>query len=68
MSKDTILIVEDETDLAEVVACNLEREGYLVLRARTGEEGLKMAGSRLPALILLDLMLPVMKGGWLPTP
>ena len=62
MSKETILIVEDEADLAEVVAYNLEREGYSVLKARTGEEGLKTAGSRLPALILLDLMLPGIGG------
>jgi two-component system alkaline phosphatase synthesis response regulator PhoP len=62
MSKETILIVEDEADLADVVAYNLEREGYSVLKARTGEEGLKTAGSRLPALILLDLMLPGMGG------
>ena len=62
MSKETILIVEDEIDLAEVVAFNLEREGYAILRAATGEEGLKTAANRLPALILLDLMLPGIGG------
>jgi two-component system phosphate regulon response regulator PhoB len=62
MSKETILIVEDEADLAEVVAYNLEREGYATLRATTGEDGLKTAISKRPALILLDLMLPGMGG------
>jgi two-component system alkaline phosphatase synthesis response regulator PhoP len=62
MSKETILIVEDEADLAEVVAYNLEREGYTILRAASGEDGLKLAVNKQPALILLDLMLPGMGG------
>lgn len=62
MSKETILIVEDEADLVEVVAYNLEREGYTILRAASGEVGLKMAVGKKPALILLDLMLPGMGG------
>jgi two-component system alkaline phosphatase synthesis response regulator PhoP len=62
MSKETILVVEDEADLAEVVAYNLEREGYTILRAVSGEDGLKLAVGKQPALILLDLMLPGMGG------
>ena len=62
MSKEKILIVEDEADLAEVVAYNLEREGHTILRAVSGEDGLRLAVDKQPALILLDLMLPGMSG------
>ncbi|RNC73330.1 MAG: response regulator [Desulfuromonadales bacterium] len=58
----TILIIEDERDLAELVAFNLEKEGYRAMTAFDGASGLEAARSQLPDLILLDLMLPGMMG------
>lgn len=58
----TILIIEDETDLAEIIAFNLEREGYQTITATNGFEGLEQARISDPDLILLDLMLPGMLG------
>ena len=57
-----ILLVEDEKNIVKVVAYNLEREGYQVITARDGEEGLAKARKELPDLILLDLMLPKLDG------
>lgn len=59
---DHILIIEDEPDLASLLAYNLEREGFSTTRASTGEEGLAAAGIRVPDLVLLDLMLPDQPG------
>ena len=58
----TILIVEDEQDIRELLAYNLEKEGYATVQAADGKEGLDLARSRKPDLILLDLMLPKMDG------
>ena len=58
----TILIIEDETDLAELVSFNLEKEGYRPLIAPDGPSGLESARHNSPDLILLDLMLPGMSG------
>ncbi len=57
-----VLVVEDECDLQELLRFNLEREGYVVGSAMTGERGLEMALSWSPDLILLDLMLPGVDG------
>ncbi len=62
MSKEKILIVDDEEDVLELVRFNLEREGYKIETAVSGEEALTTAKSRLPDLIILDLMLPGMDG------
>jgi len=62
LTKKTVLVVEDDADIQEVVSYNLAREGFNVQRALTGEEGLRMAKSRKPDLIVLDLMLPGMDG------
>lgn len=62
MSARTILVVDDEEDILELVTYNLEREGNETLRASTGEEGLRAARSRRPDLIVLDLMLPSIDG------
>ncbi|ACH38860.1 winged-helix phosphate transcriptional response regulator [Citrifermentans bemidjiense Bem] len=59
---ETILIIEDERDLAELLAFNLEREGYKTIIAADGIEGLANAGHCHPDLIILDLMLPGMLG------
>ena len=58
----TILIVEDDPDIRELVQYNLEREGFRVVVACDGREGYALAKRKIPALILLDLMLPGMSG------
>ncbi|HEX8720671.1 MAG TPA: response regulator transcription factor [Pyrinomonadaceae bacterium] len=60
----SVLVVEDEPDIAEGLRYNLEREGLSVVLAATGEEGLRSAldPGRTPALVILDLMLPGMSG------
>ena len=62
MKKKKIIVVEDEPDLVDVVTYNLQREGYLVLAAQRGDEGLNLIRSERPDLVLLDLMLPGMDG------
>jgi len=62
MTKETVLIIEDEPDIAELVQYNLEREGYRVQVAREGETGLREAVRHKPDLVLLDIMLPGMDG------
>ena len=57
-----ILIVDDEADLVEVLALRLEANGYEVLRASDGQEGMDKARSEKPDLIILDLMLPKIDG------
>ncbi|MFN3233342.1 MAG: phosphate regulon transcriptional regulator PhoB [Alphaproteobacteria bacterium] len=58
----TILLIEDDLSLVELVKYNLEKEGFTVHRAADGEEGLVMARERTPDLILLDWMLPFVPG------
>jgi two-component system phosphate regulon response regulator PhoB len=62
MPDATILLVEDERDLLELLKYNLDREGYDVVTAETGEDGLKHVRQTPPDLVLLDLMLPKMDG------
>lgn len=62
MAKETILVVEDDPDIVELLEYSLEREGYKVLAASDGEKGLSEARKRKPALVLLDLMLPGLDG------
>ena len=57
-----ILIVEDEVALSSALRLKLEAEGYIVLVAVDGEEGLAMAIERKPDLILLDIIMPKMDG------
>jgi len=59
-----ILIVEDDSDIAESLVYNLRREGFRTMVAESGEKGLRLALDRhsRPSLILLDLMLPGMSG------
>src|ERR1700752_5328961 len=60
--RSRVLVIEDERGLTEVLSYNLQREGYEVVLAHDGQEGLRKAQTLLPDLILLDLMLPVMGG------
>jgi two-component system alkaline phosphatase synthesis response regulator PhoP len=62
MAKSTVLVVDDEEDIRELVELNLRREGYVVLTCETGEQALDKAISKLPDLIVLDLMLPGIDG------
>ena len=57
-----ILIIEDDKFLRELIMQKVKTEGYEVVGATDGEEGLKMAGEENPNLILLDLILPTMDG------
>jgi DNA-binding response OmpR family regulator len=62
MSQKKILIVDDEIDLVETIRFPLESEGFTVLAAYNGEDGLNMARTENPDLILLDIMLPKLDG------
>ncbi len=62
MAKETILIVDDEEDVLELVRYNLAKEGYAVIAAETGERALTQAHAKGPDLIILDLMLPGIDG------
>ena len=62
MSRQSVLVVEDEEDIMEVIRFNLEKEGYEVNQALSGEKALQMIENNLPSLVLLDLMLPGING------
>ncbi|GAB6143290.1 response regulator [Desulfocicer niacini] len=62
MAKETILIVDDEEDILELIKYNLTHEGYVILTAKTGEDAIKIATQSRPDLIVLDLMLPGIDG------
>lgn len=62
MSKKTILVIEDEKNIQELLRFNLEEEGYRVLCASTGDRGLETANREKPDLIVLDVMLPGVSG------
>ncbi len=58
----TILVVEDEPSIQELVAASLQHAGHLVMRADSAEDALKLVSSTLPDVVLLDWMLPGMSG------
>ena len=62
MANETILLIEDEKNILELVKYNLEQEGFRVLTATRGNTGLEAALKEKPTLVLLDLMLPEMGG------
>jgi two-component system phosphate regulon response regulator PhoB len=62
MGKRKILIVEDDRDIVEMITYNLRADGYEVLSAFTGKDGITLARRERPDLIILDIMLPVMDG------
>lgn len=61
-NRKTVLIIEDEKNIVDILRFNLQREGYDTLEAYDGEEGLALAISKNPDLLLLDVMLPKMIG------
>jgi len=62
MAKQTILIIEDEPSLVDVLTYNLTKESFEVIVGIDGQEGLRLAHTALPDLVILDLMLPVVDG------
>ena len=61
-NKKTILVVDDEKPIIDILVYNLKKEGYNTLEATDGEMGLNIAIEHRPELILLDVMLPKMDG------
>ncbi|MCK5251086.1 MAG: response regulator, partial [Spirochaetaceae bacterium] len=62
MARESICVVEDDKDIAELVAFNLKREGYGVTIISSGEEAIERITKKTPNLVLLDLMLPGVDG------
>ncbi|MGJ5619178.1 phosphate regulon transcriptional regulator PhoB [Sulfitobacter sp. MF3-043] len=62
MSQPQVLLVEDEPAQREVLAYNLEAEGYIVHRAENGEEAMLLVAEARPDLMILDWMMPLMSG------
>ena len=60
--QDTVLVVDDDTSILDTVSSILTGEGYHVVSAATGEEALAAVARKAPALILLDMRMPVMDG------
>lgn len=60
--KSTILLVDDDSDIREFVTFNLEKEGYHVVTAKDGAEGVEAVKKHRPDLVLLDVMMPGMDG------
>ena len=58
MANETIMIIEDEADIRELLRCNLTREGYSVAECASAEEAQEGLKKKVPDLIMLDLMLP----------
>lgn len=61
-SQFKILLVDDEADVLEFLSYNLKKEGYQVLKAKNGREGLILARNENPHLVILDVMMPEMDG------
>lgn len=61
-NKKTILIVDDEKPIVDILVYNLQKEGYNTLEANDGAEAVEVALNKKPDLILLDIMLPKMDG------
>jgi two-component system KDP operon response regulator KdpE len=62
MNKSRILLIDDEAQVRKLLEITLDSEGYQVLQAETGKEGIRMAAMHQPDLILLDLGLPDVSG------
>lgn len=60
--RKTILVVDDEQDLLDLIEYNLKKEGFDVLKAEDGLEGIDVARQHRPDLVLLDIMMPKMDG------
>jgi DNA-binding response OmpR family regulator len=59
---EDVLVVDDDPDMVELMLIVLEQAGYAARSARNGREALSAAAERTPALVLLDMLMPVMNG------
>lgn len=64
MPDKTILVVDNDIDLVEIIRVTLEREGYKVIDAQSGERGLELARTKNPDLIILDVMMGTVDEGF----
>ncbi|MFN2370169.1 MAG: response regulator [Candidatus Krumholzibacteriia bacterium] len=64
MADKTILVIDDDIDLVEIIRVTLERQGYGVIDAQSGARGLELARDRKPDLILLDVMMGTIDEGF----
>jgi DNA-binding response OmpR family regulator len=62
MAAPTVLVVEDDPTILQLLEVNFEMEGFVVLRAEDGEEGLAVAKDALPDVVVSDVMMPKMSG------
>jgi len=62
MANETILVVDDEADILQLITYNLEKEGYRTISTTSGEQALVEARKNSPSLVILDLMLPGVDG------
>ncbi len=62
MARETVLVVDDEEDILELVKYNLDKEGYSVVCVATGEDALAATRMKMPDALVLDLMLPGVDG------
>ncbi len=62
MPRAHILVVDDDPDMQDVMALSLEMGGYEVSRASNGQQALERAAEEMPALVLLDMRMPIMNG------
>jgi len=62
MAKESVLVVDDERDILELVKYNLDKEGYQVTVVETGEDALAATRTKMPDVVVLDLMLPGVDG------
>ena len=62
MAKKTILLIDDEKDILKLLQYNLEKEGFGVISAASGETGFELAKTKRPDLVVLDIMMPGMDG------
>lgn len=59
---ETILIIDDDDDIREILSYNLSKEGYNVMDASNGKDGIELAKKHIPNLVLLDVMMPEIDG------
>jgi two-component system phosphate regulon response regulator PhoB len=62
VSRESVLVVDDERDILELVKYNLDKEGYQVTVVATGEDALAATRTKMPDIVILDLMLPGVDG------
>ncbi|HPF70084.1 MAG TPA: response regulator, partial [Candidatus Krumholzibacteria bacterium] len=64
MAEKTILVIDDDIDLVEIIRVGLEQHGFRVIDAQSGERGFELARSEVPDLVLLDVMMGTVDEGF----